>query len=146
MSRPRRLFPRSLSEVVKAATQPLMQRQGQVYGALLRDWVSIIGPERAQYITPQRAQFSRHEGEGITLHVNVSAEKAPEVSYMQQALLEALARYFGYRAVTRLVLHTSYDRRAVDSPTKPLTPPAESAPKDLKDIFKRLQKHFSDKA
>ena len=45
--RKRRLFPRSLEETMKDATKPLMDKQGKIYGALLRDWVQIVGEERA---------------------------------------------------------------------------------------------------
>ena len=136
--RKHRLFPRALSEVMKEATSPLMKKHGQFYAALRRDWVTIVGTERARDILPLRAQFSRHEHEGATLHLSVSAAKTVEIGYMQQEILEQLARYFGYRAVTKLVLHANYDMVAP-------TPPITEEPRDLNDIFQRLKQQLANK-
>ena len=40
--RQRRLFPRSLQEVVKAATKPMMDKEGKLMGALLAEWERYV--------------------------------------------------------------------------------------------------------
>lgn len=107
-----RLFPRTLSEVVKQATKPLIDEQGKLYGALLADWETIVGRERAAIAKPQRLQFFSKQ-EGATLYVNTSPAHAPELTYAAEQILEQCARYFGYRAVTRIVfnpVHGMFDR------------------------------------
>ena len=44
--RKRRLFPRTISDVVRDATKPLMSKQGKLYGALLREFTDL-GPRTA---------------------------------------------------------------------------------------------------
>lgn len=155
MSRPRpsRLFPRSLADVVKEATKPLVRQRGKFYTALVRDWTVIVGAQRAAYLSPLKIQFIRQgEEETATLHLAVSAERAPEAAYMQEQLLEQLARYFGYKAIARLVLHPTHamvsEETAVTAETAgaqpPLTLPA-SIPREFHAIFERIQRHLNNK-
>jgi hypothetical protein len=104
-----RLFPRTLDEVVKQATKPLMDKQGKLYGALLRDWTIIVGTERARITQPQRLQFQQKDAGGAILHLDVRPSAAPELSYVTDQMLEQCARYFGYRAIERIVLHPNYE-------------------------------------
>ena len=94
--RKRHLFARSVMEVVKEATKPLMTKQGKLYGALLRDWPQIVGPERAAVTRPQRLQFPTQEASGAILHLAVRPAIAPEFAYVQEQVLDQCARYFGY--------------------------------------------------
>lgn len=106
--RKRRLFPRSLEEALKDATKPLMSKQGKLYSALLRDWAAIVGTERAALTRPQRLQFPSTHDHGATLHLHVRPAAAPELTYALDVMLEQCARYFGYRAIERIVLHPAY--------------------------------------
>ena len=103
--RKRHLFARSVSDVMKEATKPLMSKQGKLYGALLRDWAQIVGAERARVTRPQRLQFPTTEASGAVLHIDARPAAAPELAYAQEQMLEQCARYFGYRAIDRIVIH-----------------------------------------
>jgi hypothetical protein len=150
--RKRRLFPRSLQEVVKDATQPMMNKQGKLYGALLRDWTQIVGVARAAVTRPQRLQFSTTDGQEAILHLAVRPAAAPEIIYAQEQILEQCARYFGYRAVGRLVLHQThgtFDEESVVQPTAS-TPREMSAaalpasvPAEMRGVFERLAAHVA---
>ncbi|MEJ0009607.1 MAG: DUF721 domain-containing protein [Alphaproteobacteria bacterium] len=148
--RPRRLFPRALGEVVKTATAPVMKQQGKFYSALRRDWAQIVGEERAGFLRPLKVQFTGPEQKDAVLHLEVSAAKAPEIAYMEAALLEQMARYFGYRAVTKLVLHPSHGFGAAEAPAPeksaaPAVPPPElpqAMPGDLRSILTRMAQHI----
>ena len=144
--RKRRLFPRTLDEVVKSTTSPLIQKQGKFYHALLRDWQTIMGA-RATSMRPVRVQFPPNATENAVLHLEVSAALAPELAYAQEQIVEQLARYFGYKAIGRLVLHPTHDLVAHDEPPSP--PPAKEPmavsdhlPRELKSVFARLQQHM----
>ena len=152
--RKRRLFPRSLNEVVKDATKPLMTKQGKLMGALLADWQRIVGPERAAIARPERLQFPSKEASGAVLHLAVRPAAAPELAYATEQLLEQCARYFGYRAIARIVLHASYqgfteseDARPKARAPSPKTPaPAplpESIPKEMREILGRIATHVA---
>jgi hypothetical protein len=147
--RRRRLFPRTLHDVVQAATKPLMDKQGKLYGALLRDWVNIVGPERAALTRPQRLQFAATDGSNATLHLDVRPAAAPELSYAQEQMLEQCARYFGYRAIIRIVLHPAYGVFGNDVPAPVAAPknPAPALPKnipaDMRGVLERLGAHVA---
>lgn len=145
-TRKRRLFPRGLGDVVKAATQPLMDKQGKLYGALLRDWASIVGPARAAVTRPQRLQFPTTEASAAVLHLEVRPAAAPALAYETEQMLEQCARYFGYRAIARIVLHPAHGVFAdVAEAPKPTAPPAtppmpipDSTPPEIRAVLERL--------
>ncbi|MFM9889479.1 MAG: DciA family protein [Rickettsiales bacterium] len=144
--RKRRLFPRGLGEVVKAATQPLMDKQGKLYGALLRDWASIVGPTRAAVTKPQRLQFSSNEASGAVLHLEVRPAAAPALAYETAEMLEQCARHFGYRAIERIVLHPTHGVFAdaaipekTEAPkTLNITSIPASMPTEMRGVLERL--------
>jgi hypothetical protein len=153
--RKRRLFPRALDDVVKEATKPLMNKQGKVYGALLRDWAQIVGTERAAVTRPDRLQFPTNEANGATLHILARPAAAPELAYATEQMLEQCARYFGFRAVNRIVIHASHDVGASQDMTeqKPAIPKKQhnavsstipaTAPTDMRDVLNRIAQHVS---
>ena len=145
MARRGSLFPKRIDEVVKQATKPLMDKQGKLYGALLRDWPSIAG-ERAGYTRPQRLQWPTKDASGAVLHLAVSAARAPEMAYETGLLIEQCARYFGYRAIARVVIHPSHDF----APTKPEPKPAPEnkndgtkTPASMTDILARMRQRIA---
>lgn len=106
--RKRRLFPRTLDEVVKATTKPVMDAQGNFTMKLMRDWVSIVGSEAAKTIQPKKVVFPHTEATGGVLHINVAPEIAPELQYRQEAIIEQIARYTGFKAIERIILHPDH--------------------------------------
>lgn len=150
--RKRHLFARSVGDVVKVATQPLMQQQGKLYSALLRDWAQIAGPARAKISRPQRLQFPTQETSGATLHLEVRANMAPELTYEIEQLLEQCARYFGYRAITRIVIHAThqgFDEKAPPQHSAARHAPAaaialpETLPPEMREALARLASHVT---
>lgn len=154
-----RLFPRSIGELVTTNTAPLMTRHGKLYSALLRDWERIVGKERAAICRPERLQFPRHDAQNATLHLAVRPAAAPELTYATEQLMEQCARYFGYRAITRIILHASYDTWALPSPDlSPMRPPlstpstsstntaipplADDIPPELRAVLSRIATHI----
>lgn len=124
--RKRHLFPRTLGDVVALATKPMMDKQGKLYAALIRDWATIVGDARATISKPQRLQFPNTEASGAVLHLDVHPAHTPELQYACAQMIEQCARYFGYKAIERIVLHTDYTvmPNAADAPR------ANSAPRD----------------
>lgn len=153
--RKRRLFPRSLEEVVKDATKPLMHHQGKLYSALLRDWPKIVGERRAKATRPERLQFASKEATSATLHVSATPAIAPELAYECEQMLESCARYFGYRAISRIVIHANHElantepaHNAAPSPIqKPASPANLSLPGDIppamRATLERLASHVT---
>ena len=152
--RKRRLFPRSLEETVKAATQPLMDKQGKIYGALLRDWAQIVGAERAAYTRPQKLQFPPTQTSGAILHLAVRPAMAPELAYATEQMLERCARYFGYRAIDRIVLHPTHGMFDPPADAAPALPAADTKntvapmlthgmPEEMRAVLERMAQHVT---
>jgi hypothetical protein len=156
--RKRHLFARSVDDVVRSATKPLMDKQGKIYAALLRDWERIVGRERFAQCRPERLQFPSHEQmQGATLHLLVRPAYAPSLTYECEQMLEQCARYFGYRAITRIILHASHrfawtqEEVPVHAVSKSSTPPSSpetlalpaSMPDAMRDVLARIAHHVS---
>lgn len=138
------LFPKRLDEVVKAATKPMMDKQGKLYGALLRDWPAIVG-DRAQHTKPQRLQWPSKDASGAVLHIEASAAFAPELAYETEALLEQCARYFGYRAIARIVIHPSHTMRGPAGPSQSTeATKGTSCPADMTEILQRMRRRIAE--
>lgn len=153
--RKRHLFARSVDDVVKEATKPLMHKQGKLYGALLRDWEKIVGSKRACVTRPDRLQFPTTEAGGATLHVLARPAAAPELAYETEQMLEQCARHFGYRAITRIVIHASHTLATADAET-PAPPKSNSPanitlptsqnsaiPSEMRSVLERIARHVS---
>lgn len=148
--RKRHLFARSVSDVVKEATKPLMGKQGKLYGALLSDWAQIVGPARAAVTRPERLQFSTPEASGATLHVHARPSAAPELAYEREAMLEQCARYFGYRAIERIIIHATHEgfhdapkAAAPAALTQPAAALPPQLPAEMRDVLARLSTHIA---
>jgi hypothetical protein len=143
MSNPRkgRLFPRSIDEVVKQATKPLMDRQGKLYSALLRDWATIVGPARAKTTRPQKLHWPTKDATGAVLHLSVKSSSAPEMQYETQQIIEQCARYFGYRAIDRIVVHAT--PTGFDTPVKNAPATATASPSDMMEILQRMRQRVA---
>ncbi len=135
--RKRHLFARSLDEVVKQATKPMMDKQGKLYGALLANWPAIVGEARARHTRPQRLQFPTGEANGATLHLGVHPAHGPAYQYEIEPMVEQCARYFGYRAIVRIILHPAHEM------VKPETPPPAPAkppePNSMQELLHRMR-------
>lgn len=141
MKRRGSLFPKTLGDAVKHATKPLMDKQGKLYGALLRDWSTIVGAERAKTTRPQCLKWPNQNAEGAVLHLDVAAAIAPELHYETEQLLEQCARYFGYRAIARIVIHPSHQFAKL--PEKPAPAKPSGTPSDMMDILQRMRQRIA---
>ena len=103
--RKRRLFPRSLHDVLVATTDPLFKDKQQVTLRLMRDWARIVGEENARSIQPRKLMFQGESMAEGTLHLEVAPALAPEMPYRTEDLRERIACYFGFNAVARIVVH-----------------------------------------
>jgi len=135
------LFPKTLGDAIKHATQPLMDKQGKLYGALLRDWPTIVGADRAKNTRPQCLKWPNQQAEGAVLHLDVAAAIAPELAYETEQMLEQCARYFGYRAINRIVIHPSH--QFVKTPEKAAPGKPTGNPSDMVDILQRMRQRIA---
>ena len=107
MTRPSRPIASALQKV----TEHIYRERGFASAGVLNNWAAIVGEELARHTMPERLS---HEG---TLHLRIDGPLATEVKHQEPQILERIASYFGYRAVTRLSLINGPIEK-----TEPVTP------------------------
>lgn len=102
--RRRALFPKTLGECVEPLTRPVFKAQGIASARLITDWEKIVGRECARRCLPHKITFPQGKTTGGTLTLAVENGFAPQLQHSQPLILERLAVYFGYKAVSRITL------------------------------------------
>jgi hypothetical protein len=95
--------------IVTRATRQAIDRKGAVFGGLLQNWASIVGPSLAARTLPEALSFPRNQRVDATLTLRVAGAMAVEVQHMLPMLIERVNGYAGYGAVARI--------RIVQAPT-----------------------------
>jgi len=115
------LFPKTLSKCVENLTRPALRSQGLAGSRIISEWQAIVGANLAQHSLPQKLSFPAGKKTGGTLSIAVENGFATELQHLQQIILERLAVYFGYRAVSRIVISHTYVPETKKQTTTPLT-------------------------
>ncbi len=129
--RRRRHGPRLLGAALPGAAGALFRRQGFAEAGVLTDWPEIVGRPLADYTCPLR--LSRDGA----LTLRVAGAFALELAHLEPQILDRIARYFGFRAVTRLAI--------VQGPLPRRDPPPPPGPRPLApDEEARLEALLAD--
>lgn len=102
------LFPKTLVACVEPLLRPMLKAQGLAGSRILTEWASIVGPELAHHSVPEKLSFPAGKKTGGTLTISCENGFATELQHMQPVILERLAVYFGYAAVSRIVIAHSW--------------------------------------
>ncbi len=95
---------RALAGEVPRIAAPVLGKRGFASAQLVAEWASVVGAELAAKISPDRLSFPRGERRDGTLRLRVAAGLALEVQHRTPLILERINGFFGYGAVSRLVL------------------------------------------
>jgi hypothetical protein len=95
---------RRLWEVSETLAAPAFRARGFVHTRLLLEWEQVVGSALAKVTRPHKLTFTGETAQGGTLHLLVASGWGPELHYMTPLLLEKIAGYFGYPAVTKIRL------------------------------------------
>jgi hypothetical protein len=147
------LFPKPLANCVEPVTRPVLKAQGLAGSRILTDWQSIVGPSLYRHTLPEKLSFPRGQKTGGTLVISTENGFATELQHMQPVILERLAVYFGYQAISRIVISHSWVA-APAAETKLRTLPSRLPPEcqrladevsdpDLKEALLSLAKTLS---
>ena len=98
---------RPLSTLIGRITAASFEARGLAAAGIAAEWPAIVGEAVAACSWPDRL---RRDG---TLRVCVSGPIAVELQHLEPQILERIAAYYGYRAVTRI----AYVNRAAPPPT-----------------------------
>lgn len=102
IARSRRRYGARLDEISTKTISPALRRYGFAHAALTTRWNEIAGPTYAQMSLPIKLGFPSSKKTGGTLTLAVDGAAAVELHYVQDLLIDAVNRFFGYKAVERL--------------------------------------------
>lgn len=96
---------RALGGSLGPVTKRAFARRGLTGADLARQWPAIVGAELAAQCRPRQLRFPKR-GEAVEgrLTLRVAPGWALEVQHLEPLMLERINGFFGYRAVSHLVL------------------------------------------
>ena len=112
-----------LSALIGRIASKSFEARGLAAAGIAAEWPAIVGSSVAACSWPERL------GRDGTLRVCVSGPVAVELQHLEPQILERIAAYYGYRAVTRL----AYVNRAPHLPALAPAPAAERRPPPAPD-------------
>lgn len=124
---------RPLADLVPAAIEPVLARQGFGAGSLLLFWDDIVGERLAAMSQPVKVQWPAARfgpaGESAqlpaTLVVRVETGFALELQHLAPVVIERVNAHFGWRYISRLKLKQGPVSRR--QPVRPIAPPMDRA-------------------
>lgn len=110
----------------------LLNKYGPYYARIVSDWYDIVGYNLARYTFPKKIVFpDPHNKKSGTLHIEIAHSSiATELTYTQNIIMEKIAVYFGYKAVTSLkLIHNPviFPLEDMSEPVKKTIPPEQEA-------------------
>ncbi len=101
-SRMCRMFPLALELPLARAASPVFKKRGFAQHRIITHWEEIAGERIARNSVPVKLSFPAGKHENGCLTVKVWNGVSLDLQYSEPQLLEKLAIYFGYRAVSRI--------------------------------------------
>jgi len=140
---------RCLSDITKAFTDPLLNKQGFLSGSLLKDWAVIVGNNYAKTVLPEKVIFPKEKNTDGTLYVTVeSSGVACLFEHAKGDIIHRINSYYGYAAISSIRIKTSHHyqlsqvkkQRALSSEEKETVNGhlIHVEDEELKDILSRL--------
>jgi hypothetical protein len=96
---------RALGGSLGTVTKRAFARRGLTGADIARQWPAIVGSELAAHCRPRQLRFAK-PGEAVDgrLTLRVAPGWALQLQHLEPLVLERINGFFGYRAVSRLVL------------------------------------------
>lgn len=93
-----------LAVLIEAVTRPIFAKRGPLESRLMVDWRFIAGPRIGLYSVPRKVLFpDKEQQKDGTLYVEVlNSAISAELPYAIPVLIEKIAVYVGYKAITRI--------------------------------------------
>ncbi len=117
--RPRGGRARSVSEMVPDVGRAAFRRFGFVQSSIVSRWSEIVGEKYANVTAPESIRFPQGKREQGTLNMTVSGAHAPMIQHVEPVIIERVNRFFGYPAVSRVIMRQGVIARAEPKRQKP---------------------------
>jgi hypothetical protein len=133
--RPRGGRARSVSEMVPDVGRAAFRRFGFVQSSIVSRWSEIVGEKYANVTAPESIRFPQGKREQGTLNMTVSSAHAPMIQHVEPIIIERVNRFFGYPAVSRVIM-----RQGTIARTEPKKPKPElvAVPLELGDSLRTI--------
>ncbi len=95
---------RAIAAEVPRVAGAALGKHGFGEAQLVMQWPTVVGPELAEKLTPDRLTFARGERRQGTLRVRVVSGFALEAQHLEPVIIERINGFFGYGAVARILL------------------------------------------
>lgn len=95
------------AEIAPDALRSSGARRGFAELRLLTEWRAVVGEALAAICRPMKVSYGGRGGLGASLIVTCPGARAPEVEMEKTAIIERVNAFYGYRAVSRLVIDQS---------------------------------------
>lgn len=144
---------RRLGDLLQKCLSPTLARQGFASTELVTRWREIAGEEIAAHAEPFRISWPRgaqaDAASPATLVLRVEGPAAIEIQHLSGIILERVNRFFGWRAIGKIVLRQAPLTRPRQRPAPAAAPSAEAtaqvaatltdiADEDLRQALARL--------
>ena len=95
---------RAIAAEIPRVAGVALGKRGFGEAQLVTHWDTIMGPELAEKLSPERLSFARGERRAGTLRLRVASAFALEAQHLEPVIIERINGFFGYAAVARIVL------------------------------------------
>lgn len=93
-----------LGNFISKVLTPIVQSQGFVRAGILLEWESIVGKRFSAICQPEKVIFPLHQRREGKLVIRTPSAMAPELAFLEPKILEKINCYYGYQAISRLVI------------------------------------------
>jgi len=97
-------IPQAIGPRIERLLEPFVKSQGFAEAQVILDWEKIMGGSLALQTQPQKVSFLKSQRVGGTLTILVTSAVAPEILHLSPQIIERINRYFGYKAIEKIVL------------------------------------------
>jgi len=110
-------FPRTLSLALDKIARDAVGKDWALYASLIEHWREIVGEEYAKSTSPVKITFPKGKKDGDkwagqraegTLHIRLPQGLAMSFGFLNETVRSRINAFFGYTAVSRIVLETYY--------------------------------------
>jgi Uncharacterized protein conserved in bacteria len=107
--------------IVNRVVSPAVKKRGFLNGRILLEWEQIVGPKFSQFTKPIKVFFRPGYRRYGVLHLAVSPSFALLVDHAKDLIIEQINSYFGYQAVSSLMLKQVPFTTPLAPSSRPLT-------------------------
>ncbi|QIE56268.1 DUF721 domain-containing protein [Pikeienuella piscinae] len=95
------------AELTPSALKSCGARRGFAELRLLTEWRAVVGEALASICRPMKVTYRSRGGLGASLILTTEGARAPEVEMQKTRIIDRVNAFYGYRAVSRIVIDQS---------------------------------------